>query len=363
MRGATRGWRWGRCWRAGESWGDGWLLRVASGSLHTSDAVEFDVRKRRAYEAVACHPRISIQQPTARMNTASLLRLLSLSAIWGASFLFMRMGAPVLGPALLIELRVGLAAIFLLVVGTLLKRSLDVRENWKHYLVLGFFNSALPFLLFAFAAKTLTASVLSILNATAPIWGALIGAAWTRKGLSGRASLGLGLGVLGVAILVGFDPAALHQGAPFAIGLGLGAAFSYGIATNYAKAARTVEPLANAHGSMWAAALLVVPAVPFFSNAVMPSVTIALAVLALGVLCSGIAYLLYFRLIADIGAAPALTVTFLVPVFGVAWGHFLLGEPVGWNTLVGACVVIVGTALVTGVSPSVLFDKKATRVA
>lgn len=295
------------------------------------------------------------------MNTSSLFRLIVLSAIWGASFLFMRMAAPVLGPALLVELRVVLAAVFLLIVGAVLKRSLNVRQNWKHYLILGFFNSALPFFLFAFAAGTLSASLLSIVNATSPIWAAVIGAVWTRNPLSKRASLGLALGVLGVALLVGFDPDTLRPGAPFAIALGLGAAFSYGVATNYANAASTsrrVEPFANAHGSMWAATLLVAPTVPFFSNAVLPDATIAAAVLALGVVCSGIAYLLYFRLVVDVGAASALTVTFLVPVFGVTWGHLFLDEPVGWRTLAGACVVIVGTALVTGFSPSSLFAAK-----
>jgi drug/metabolite transporter (DMT)-like permease len=282
------------------------------------------------------------------VTLAGLLRLVSLSAIWGASFLFMRIGVPALGPVLLIALRVGLAAIFLLFVGASLKRRLNARENWLHYLVLGFFNSALPFLLFAFAAKTLSASLLSILNATAPIWGAVVAAAWTRTALSFRASLGLALGLAGVTLLVGFDQATMRPDARTAILLALGAAFSYGIATNYAKAAKKVEPFANAHGSMWAATLLIAPAVPFFSRAVMPSTTVAFAVLALGILCSGVAYLLYFRLVEDMGAASALTVTFLVPVFGVAWGHFLLGEPVGWNTLAGACIVIAGTALVTG---------------
>lgn len=294
------------------------------------------------------------------MNLASTLRLIALSAIWGASFLFMRMGAPVLGPALLIELRVGLAAVFLLTVGAILKRSLNVRENWRHYLVLGFFNSALPFLLFGFAARTLSASLLSILNATAPIWGAVIGAAWTCTALSRWSMLGLALGVVGVAMLAGYDPTARREGAYPAVLLGLAAAFSYGVATNYAKAAKKIEPFANAHGSMWAATLLVAPAVPFFSNAVVPGPTVILAVLALGVACSGVAYLLYFRLIADIGAVPASTVTFLVPVFGVMWGHFILGEPVGWNTLAGASVVIAGTALVTGFSPSSIFAKKST---
>ena len=214
-------------------------------------------------------------------------------------------------------------------------------------------------LLFAFAARTLSASLMAILNATAPIWGAAIGAVWTRSALSARSLLGLVLGVSGVALLVGFDPATLRAGAPLAIALALAASFSYGIATNYAKSAKKVEPFANAHGSMWAATLLIVPLLPFAPPAAMPSVTIALSVLALGVVCSGIAYLLYFRLIADIGPASALTVTFLVPVFGVLWGYLFLGEPLGWSTLVGALVVIAGTALVTGFSVASLFRRPA----
>jgi drug/metabolite transporter (DMT)-like permease len=291
------------------------------------------------------------------MTPASLARLLVLSAIWGASFLFMRMGAPVLGPTMLIACRVFSAALFLALVGAVLRKPLHLRENAVHYLVLGLFNSALPFLLFAFAARTLSASLLSILNATAPIWGAVIGALWTRTRLAALPALGLVLGVAGVALLVGFDPSTLRPGAPLAIAFALGATCSYGIASHYAKSAKKVEPFANAHGSMWASTLLVAPALPFVPAPAMPSLTIALAVLALGVVCSGVAYLLYFRLIADIGAASALTVTFLVPVFGVLWGHLILAEPLGWNTLVGALVVIVGTALVTGFRPVALFAR------
>jgi drug/metabolite transporter (DMT)-like permease len=293
------------------------------------------------------------------MTLASLARLLALSAIWGASFLFMRIGAPVLGPTALIAGRVLLAAVFLALFGAVLRKPLDARRNGGHYLVLGLFNSALPFLLFAFAARTLSASLMAILNATAPLWAAVIGAAWSRTPLSGRSALGLALGVGGVALLVGFDPSTLREGAPLAIALALGASFSYGIATNYAKSARKVEPFANAHGSMWAATLLVVPLLPFAPPPAMPGPVIALSVLALGVVCSGIAYLLYFRLIADVGAASALTVTFLVPVFGVLWGHVFLGEPLGWNTLAGAAIVIVGTALVTGFRPSMLFARQS----
>lgn len=293
------------------------------------------------------------------MSAANLLRLIALAAIWGGSFLFMRMGAPVLGPVVLIEFRVGLAAAFLLLVSLVLHKRMYLKELWRHYFVIGLFNSALPFLLFGIAATTLSASLLSILNATSPIWGALIGAVWERQGLPGKKLAGLALGIIGVSVLVGLDKISLQPGAGVAIICALGAAFSYGIATTYAKSAKKVDPFSNAHGSMWAATLIILPAVPFFPSHATPSMAITLAVLALGVVCSGIAYLLYFRLIADLGATSALTVTFLIPVFGILWGHMVLGEPVSWHTGLGAAVVIAGTALVTGFSPSLLW-KKAT---
>ena len=295
------------------------------------------------------------------MSNASLIRLATLSAIWGGSFIFMRMAVPVLGPVVLIEARLLLAAGLLLGVGLVLKQGLKLGRHWRHYLVLGLFNSALPFLLFAFAAKTLSASLLSILNATAPIWGAVIGAVWSRAPLRGKTALGLALGVAGVGLLVGFDRVTLLPGAGWAIVAALAAAFCYGIASNYAKSAPAAssDSYANAHGSMWAAALLLAPAVPFFPAAAEPALSVLGAVAALGVFCTGIAYLLYFRLVADLGAAPALTVTFLIPVFGILWGHLFLGESIGWHTLVGAVVVLLGTALVTGFSPRTVWAAKA----
>jgi drug/metabolite transporter (DMT)-like permease len=293
------------------------------------------------------------------MNTANCLRLLALAAIWGGSFLFMRIGVPVLGPVVLIAARVGLGALFLLLASKLLRKPLQLREHWRHYLIIGFFNSALPFLLFAIAARTLPVSQLSVLNATAPIWGAVIGAVMERRGLAPKTILGLALGLAGVAILMGIDNLQAGAANLLAMACGLCAAFCYGIATQYAKSARKVEPFANAHGSMWAATVLLLPAVPAFPAISTPSVEVLLAVLALGVVCSGIAYLLYFRLVAELGAASALTVTFLIPAFGILWGHLFLGEPVSWNTALGALVVVIGTALVTGFSPRGLFARKA----
>ena len=292
------------------------------------------------------------------MTAASLARLLILSAIWGGSFLLIRVGAPALGPVPLMEARVMLAALFLAGVGLLLRRPLAWRAHWRHYLFVGFFNSALPFLLFGYAALTLSAAMLSILNATSPLWGALIAAAWQRAPLGGRTLAGLALGITGVGLLVGFDRIALQPRAGIAIAASLTAALCYAVASNYAKTAKTVEPFANAHGSMWAASLLMAPALLAFPPVAVPTAGIVALVAALGVICSGVAYLLYFRLIEDIGAAPALTVTFLIPLFGTFFGWLVLDEAVGWHTLAGGAVVIAGTALVTGFSPRMLALRK-----
>lgn len=285
------------------------------------------------------------------MTTANMLRLVLLAAIWGSSFLFMRICAPVLGAAVLIEARVALAALFLAAVGYILKKRLDLARNWKHFLILGFFNSALPFLLFAYAASTLTASVLSVLNATAPMWGAIIAALWTRQPVALKTVSGLILGTCGVALLVGFDAVASKPGAGLAIAAALVAALSYSVASTYSKAARQVEPFANAHGSMWGATLVAIPALFFFPVKGVATPGILAAALALGVLCTGVAYIIYFKLVEEVGATSALTVTFLNPLFGILWGALFLGEIVGWYTLAGAAIVLIGTAMVTGFAP------------
>ncbi len=293
------------------------------------------------------------------MDVASLLRLLLLSCIWGGSFLLMRVGAPVFGPVLLIGLRVGLAAIFLGVVLAVLGQPLDARRHWKRFLLLGLFNSALPFLLLSHAALTLPASMLSVLNATAPLWGAAIAAAKGRTRLGAACLAGLLLGITGVALLVGFDAATALPRKGGAVLLALGAAFSYGLATDIARSGSAAQPMANALGSMLAATLLLAPAMPFCPPAAAPGPGDLLAVAALGLICSGLAYMLYFRLIADIGAAPALTVTFLIPVFGILWGWLFLAESVSWQMLAGCGIILLATALVTGSAHEAPRNRKA----
>lgn len=295
------------------------------------------------------------------MNLSSLARLLALAAIWGGSFLLMRIGAPILGPSILIESRVGFAALFLLIAALFLHKPLHIKQHWRHYLILGIFNAALPFTLYGYAALTLSASAMSILNATSPIWGAVISAIWSRQMLSGHAALGLGMGVIGVGLIVGFDHMAAQSGAGYAIAATLLATFCYGIATNYTRHAKPVDSFSNAHGSMWAASLMLLPALLLASPSSTPTLNIMLAVVALGVVCTGIAFLLYFRLIKDIGATSTLTVTFLIPVFGILWGHLFLDEAVTLSMIVGSLIVIAGTALATGFNPATVLTNRQSK--
>jgi drug/metabolite transporter (DMT)-like permease len=264
----------------------------------------------------------------------------------------MRIAANPLGPAVLIEARVLCAAITLLLVSFYLKRKLSFNAHSKHFFILGLFNTALPFLCFAYAAQTLNASTLAILNSTAPIWAAIIGAIWTKTALESKVLLGLGIGVTGVSVLVGWDAFNIGQEAIIPIFAAVMAAFSYGIASNYTKTAPKVEAFNNAHGSMWAAVLIVLPFVFFMPMREAPDLTITTSVILLGAVCTGLAYLLYFNLINELGAPSALSVTFLIPVFGILWGNLFLGEAIGINTVVGSVLVITGTMLVTGLSPT-----------
>lgn len=285
----------------------------------------------------------------------SYFKLIMLAAIWGGSFLFMRIAANPLGPAVLIEARVLCAAITLLLVSFYLKRKLSFNAHSKHFFILGLFNTALPFLCFAYAAQTLNASTLAILNSTAPIWAAIIGAIWTKTALESKVLLGLGIGVTGVSVLVGWDAFNIGQEAILPIFVAVMAAFSYGIASNYTKTAPKVEAFNNAHGSMWAAVLIVLPFVFFMPMREAPDLTITTSVILLGAVCTGLAYLLYFNLINELGSPSALSVTFLIPVFGILWGNLFLGEAIGINTVVGSVLVITGTMLVTGLSPTQMF--------
>lgn len=288
------------------------------------------------------------------MNAASLIRLIALGAIWGASFLFMRVAAPAFGAPSLIGVRLGLAALFLFAVALVTARALPWRENWLRYSVIGVVNSAAPFMLFAYSATTLPASILSIFNSLAPIFGAAVSAVWLKTPVTPRLAAGLAAGVAGVGVLtfdhiahvkLDADPVALA----LAFAAATGAPFLYGVAATYIKkTASGGDAFNNAHGSMWASALLTAPFAALFAPAAPPVAIDWAAAAALGLLSTGAAYLLYFKLIADLGAPKAMTVSFLIPVFGVLWGVVFLGERIDWSLALGGGLIILGMALCLG---------------
>jgi drug/metabolite transporter (DMT)-like permease len=281
------------------------------------------------------------------MRPTDIFRLVLLAAIWGGSFLFVRMAVGAIGPLWLTELRVGIAALAMLIYARAAGFELNPRRNWRPYLVLGVLNTALPWALYAWSGRHIGASYMAILNAAAPWFAAICGAIWLGEKLSRRKVLGLGLGMLGVALLVGFGPIAVSAQVLLAVLACIAATACYALAGVYVKMrADGLAPRALTVGSLIAASLVVMPFLPAPPAAAAFSWPVSIAVLGISLLCSAAAYLIYFRLIADIGPTRTFTVTFLIPVFGTLWGALFLHEPVGASTLAGGVVIVVATALV-----------------
>ena len=287
--------------------------------------------------------------PPARWKSDFLL----LAMIWGASFLFMRTAAVEFGAVLTAALRVSIAALFLLPLLYFRGQSQLLWANWKLVFFVGVFNSALPFALYAFAVQHITTGLSSIMNATVPLFGAMLAWLWLGDKPSLSRTLGLCIGFLGVLLLAGgeadFKPNASGIAPLWAVAACLLATFSYALSANFAKRyIAHVPALATATGSQCGASLaLAIPAL-FSFPAEMPSVHAWGSLLIVGVVCTGIAYILYFRLIENAGPAKALTVTFLIPVFAIAYGVVLLNEHItAWMLLCGV-VILIGTGLASG---------------
>jgi drug/metabolite transporter (DMT)-like permease len=290
---------------------------------------------------------------TGRMRPRDVIELVALAALWGGSFLFMRMSAAEVGPVALVAVRVTGAALLLLPLLAQRGQWSELGRHWRPILFVGITNSALPFLCFAYAALSITAGLSSLFNATAPLFAALIAWAWLGDRLSALRWLGIVISMVGVASLVWSNvntPAAFRPGGSgWAVVVCIAATMCYGIAANFAKRRLGgVPPLAVAAGSQAAAALcLAVPAWLWWpAKAPGPVAWGALAMLAFA--CTGVAYLLFFRLIANAGPSNALAVTYLVPLFAVLWGWLFLGETVTPAMLAAGGVVLLGTALATG---------------
>jgi drug/metabolite transporter (DMT)-like permease len=276
-----------------------------------------------------------------------------LAAIWGASFLFMRLATVEFGPMATAAGRVGIASAVLLPLALAKGLGGEMRRHWKAIFVVGVLNSGLPFALYAFAVTYITTGLSAILNATVPLFGALIAWAWLGDRPGASRTLGLVVGFAGVALLAGdkasFRPDASGIAPGWAVLACLGATLCYGIAASATKKwLAGLPPLVTATGSQVGATVALLPFALWQAPARLPGPQAWLAVLALGVVCSGIAYILYFRLIEEAGPPRALAVTFLVPVFAVAYGMLFLGEAVTPWMLLCAGVIVLGTALSTG---------------
>ena len=286
------------------------------------------------------------------MRTRDIVDLIVLGAIWGASFLFMRVAAPEFGAVPLIAARVGIAALFLIAVVARRGGIERLRLHAARLTFLGAINSAIPFSLFAYAVLSVTAGFAAVLNSTAPLFGALVAFVWLRDRPGAGRIAGLIVGFLGVLVLVWGRLSVTSDGGGVAVLAGLSAAVLYGISANYTKKRLSdVDPLLIATGSLVAATVLLLPFAVFYWPRTPPSLMSWISAVLLAVFCTGIAYILYFRLLSRIGPSKTLAVTYLIPVFGVLWGHLLLHEPVSGSMMVGCSVILLGTTLATGMLP------------
>jgi drug/metabolite transporter (DMT)-like permease len=281
------------------------------------------------------------------MRPADIARLLLLAAIWGGSFIFMRVLAPVLGPVLTADLRVMIAGLTLILYFRIIKFDPQWRLHWKKYLLIGSINSALPFFLFSFAALHIPASYSVILNSTSPFFAALFSAMWLHERLTVPKLLGLVVGAVGVGLVVRVGTVETDSMVALAVGSCLLAAICYGLTATYIRRfGKELKPMSIAGASQVMAGLVLIPLIPFSPMKGELTMTVGITVVVFSLLCSAVAYLLYYRLIADLGATKALTVTFLMPAFGMLWGFLILHEQITSGMILGAIMILIGCALV-----------------
>lgn len=291
----------------------------------------------------------------------NIIELLLLAAIWGASFLFMRVATPVFGPIPLIALRVGIAALVLAPALRIPGAFVQFRSRLWPLFVVGIANSAVPFCLLAWSTLYVNAGLDSVLNATTPLWAALIATTAYQASIDRGQVIGMSFGLAGVVVLVWNTLAQGKENAPLAVAAALLATLLYGFSVNYSKRHLAgIRPLVVAFGSQSFASIVLTPLALLCWPQHAATLSTWACVVGLGVLCTGFAYVLFFRLVENVGASYAASVTFVIPIFGVLWGAIFLGEPVTAAMIVGGTIVLIGTALASGkLKPKRLFTSRA----
>jgi len=288
------------------------------------------------------------------VNLVDILRLLSLAAIWGASFLFMRIIAPVIGTIPTAFFRVSIAFVGLLVILALMRVDWNFRGKLKVVMVLGLINSGIPATFYSLAAQVLPAGYSAIFNATTPLMGVLIGGLFFSEQLTVAKVSGVFLGLFGVGILTGAGPVAFDLQLLMGALACLMATTCYGFAgfltRRWLDHQGGLDSRLSALGSMFGATLFLLPLFGYSVISQPPASwggwSVWLSLLGLGLVCTALAYILYFRLLSAIGPVKSMTVTFLIPPFGVLWGALLLDEPLGMAHLYGGVLIAAALWLV-----------------
>jgi drug/metabolite transporter (DMT)-like permease len=283
-----------------------------------------------------------------RLSPRQLLQLCVLASIWGASFIFIRMAVPYFGPVPLSGTRSLIAALTLTPLMLMKGQWPAFRQNWKHLLVIGLISTALPTSLFAISTQYTSAGFASILNSLTPLFSALVAWLWLKEYLTPAVVTGILLGFGGVLVMV-FDRETISSSfALLPVFAGLAGTFLYGLTGNYSRRYMTgVKVVTIAAGSQIFSALLLLPValLQWPSEPIPPSSWIFACLL--GVLCTGVAYIIFFGLLETIGVARTVIVTYLVPVFAMTWGYMILGESVTLKMLAGAVLILAGIGLTT----------------
>jgi drug/metabolite transporter (DMT)-like permease len=283
------------------------------------------------------------------MKPRDVAMLFLLGAIWGASFLFIRMAVPIFGPTALVTYRVFLAAIALMLYASVSGQKLTLRAYAWQFLVLGALNAAVPFTLISFAELYLPASLASILNSITPLFTAVLSVFFLSDPLTPKKIAGLLLGIVGVGLVVGWSPFEMNNNTLISVVAMLVASLFYGIGTVFAKRTfKGLPALTMAVGQQLGAGIVLLPlAVINFPTTMTVEAFVPATILAL--LCTAFAYLLYFTLVKNVGATNTTSVTMIVPFFGILWGAMFLGEQLQVGQIVGFGVILVALTLVTGV--------------
>jgi len=284
------------------------------------------------------------------MRAHSIVELLLLSFFWGSSFLLIQVGVAEFGPAPLIFLRTMLAGLVLFIVLAFRREIWSLLTHWKNFVPLGLLDSSLPYLLSAYAALHIPSGTISVINAVTPLWGALVAWLWLGIRLTVTSILGLLIGLLGITFLVWDRFELALNDSTLALTAAICGPICYALSACYAKKyLSSFSPFVNATGSSLTSGVLLLPLAWYWWPQAPVSTTAWMAALVLAVLCSAVAYVLYYRLIQHIGPARAMTVSYLVPVVGLFWGWMLLDEHFTLRTLLGVLLIFSGLALANGI--------------